>query len=111
MDVSGVEIDLTCVENSAERFPWNGPAGGHPPETALTLGRAVAGAAARVKARNICRKERRTDRDADTPGLAVPHVTAPVLLLGKTSCSATTAAHSVSTGARLTSIAMAKRSR
>src|SRR3954453_5656551 len=47
-------------------------------------GRAVAGAAARVKARNIGREERKADRDADTPGLAAPHVTAPVLLLGKT---------------------------
>ena len=57
---------------------------GHPPETALTLGRAVAGYAARVKARNIGREERKGDRDIDTPGLAVPHITAPVLLLGKT---------------------------
>src|SRR3954447_10628934 len=57
---------------------------GQPPDTALTLGRAVAGSAARVKARNIGREERKTDRDADTPGLAAPHVTAPVLLLGKT---------------------------
>ena len=57
---------------------------GQPADTALTLGRAVAGSAARVKARNIGREERKTDRDADTPGLAVPHVTAPVLLLGKT---------------------------
>ena len=47
---------------------------GHPFETALTLGRAVAGSAARRKA----------DRDAGTPGPGVPHVTAPVLLLGKT---------------------------
>jgi len=57
---------------------------GHPPDTALTLGRAVAGAAARVKARNIGREERRSDRDADTSRLAEVHVTAPVLLLGKT---------------------------
>src|SRR5664279_3706995 len=56
---------------------------GHPAETALTLGRAVAGSAARVKARNIGRDERQADRDADTPALAVVHVTAPVLLLGK----------------------------
>jgi hypothetical protein len=56
---------------------------GHPADTALTLGRAVAGSAARVKARSIGREERRADRDADTPGLAVPHVTAPVFLLGK----------------------------
>jgi hypothetical protein len=57
---------------------------GHPADTALTLGRVVAGAAARVKARNIGREERKADRDADTPELAVVHVTAPVLLLGKT---------------------------
>ena len=56
---------------------------GQPPETALTLGRAVAGAA-HVKARNIGREERKVDRDADTPRLAEVHVTAPVLLLGKT---------------------------
>ena len=41
---------------------------GHPADTALTLGRAVAGSAARVKARNIGREERKADRDADTPG-------------------------------------------
>jgi hypothetical protein len=57
---------------------------GQPFETALTLGRAVAGSAARVKARNIGREERKADQDADTPGLAVVHVTAPVFLLGKT---------------------------
>ncbi|MFL5286627.1 MAG: hypothetical protein ACJ8AW_38050 [Rhodopila sp.] len=57
---------------------------GHPADTALTLGRAVAGAAARVKARAIGREERKADRDADTPRLAEAHVTAPVLLLGKT---------------------------
>jgi len=56
---------------------------GHPRDTALTLGRAVAGSAARVKARNIGREERRADRDADTQRLAEVHVTAPVLLLGK----------------------------
>jgi hypothetical protein len=56
---------------------------GHPAETALTLGRAVAGSAARVKARNIGREERKADRDADTPRLAVQHITAPVFLLGK----------------------------
>jgi hypothetical protein len=58
---------------------------GHPRDTALTLGRAVAGSAARVKARNIGREERRSDRDADTSRLADVHVTAPVLLLGKQS--------------------------
>jgi hypothetical protein len=57
---------------------------GHPADTALTLGRAVAGSAARVKARSTGREERKADRDADTPRLAVQHVTAPVLLLGKT---------------------------
>jgi len=57
---------------------------GHPAETALTLGRAVAGSSARIKARSIGREERKTDRDADIPRLAVQHVTAPVLLLGKT---------------------------
>jgi hypothetical protein len=57
---------------------------GHPADTALTLGRAVAGSSARIKARSIGREERKADRDADTPRLAVQHVTAPVLLLGKT---------------------------
>lgn len=57
---------------------------GHPADTALTLGRAVAGSSARIKARSIGREERKTDRDADTPQLAVQHVTAPVFLLGKT---------------------------
>ena len=56
---------------------------GHPAGTALTLGRAVAGSAARVKARSIGREERKTDRDADTPKLRPDHVTAPVFLLGK----------------------------
>src|SRR3978361_2490686 len=53
---------------------------GHPPDTALTLGRSVAGSAARVKARNSGREERK----ADMPRLREEHVTAPVLLLGKT---------------------------
>ncbi len=53
---------------------------GHPPHTALTLGRAVAGAAARVKVRNIGREERRPENAK----LVEVHVTAPVLLLGKT---------------------------
>jgi hypothetical protein len=57
---------------------------GHPADTALTLGRAVAGSAARVKARNIGRKERKSDRDADRLGLRPDHVTAPAVLLGKT---------------------------
>jgi hypothetical protein len=57
---------------------------GHPPDTALTLGRSVAGSAARVKARNIGREERKADRDAETPRLREEHVTAPVLLLNKT---------------------------
>ena len=57
---------------------------GHPADTALTLGRAVAGSAARVKARNIGREERKADRDADTAKLRSDHVTAPVFLLGKT---------------------------
>jgi hypothetical protein len=56
---------------------------GHPADTALTLGRAVAGSAARVKARTIGREERKADRDADTPRLRLEHVTAPVFLLGK----------------------------
>lgn len=56
---------------------------GHPADTALTLGRAVAGSAARVKARSIGREERKVDRDADTPRLRLEHVTAPVFLLGK----------------------------
>jgi len=53
---------------------------GHPADTALTLGRAVAGSVARVKARNIGLEERK----ADAPTLRPEHVTAPVLLLGKT---------------------------
>jgi len=53
---------------------------GHPADTASTLGRAVAGSAARVKARNIGLEERK----ADTPKPRPEHVTAPVLLLGKT---------------------------
>jgi hypothetical protein len=57
---------------------------GHPADTALTLGRAVAGSSARIKARSIGREERKSDRDADTPRLAVQHVTAPVFLLGQT---------------------------
>jgi hypothetical protein len=57
---------------------------GHPADTALTLGRAVAGSAARVKARNIGREERKADRDADTPRLREEPMTAPVFLLGKT---------------------------
>ena len=57
---------------------------GHPPDTALTLGRSVAGSAARVKARNIGREERKADRDADMARLREEPVTAPVLLLGKT---------------------------
>ena len=57
---------------------------GHPPDTALTLGRAVAGSAAWVKARTIGREERTADRDAETPRLAEIHVTAPAFLLGKT---------------------------
>jgi hypothetical protein len=57
---------------------------GHPTDTALTLGRAVAGFAARVKARSIGWEERQADREADTPRLREQPVTAPVLLLGKT---------------------------
>ena len=56
---------------------------GHPAETALTLGRAVAGSAARVKARNIGRDEREADREAQALRLREQHVTAPVMLLGK----------------------------
>jgi hypothetical protein len=56
---------------------------GHPADTALTLGRAVAGSSARIKARNIGREERQADRDADTPALALAHMTPPVLLPGK----------------------------
>ncbi len=56
---------------------------GHPRDTALTLGRAVAGAAAQVKARSIGREERKADRDADTPRLGMRQVTKPVLLLGR----------------------------
>jgi hypothetical protein len=56
---------------------------GHPKDTALTLGRAVAGSAARVKARSIGREDRKGDRDAETPQLRPDHVTAPIFLLGK----------------------------
>jgi hypothetical protein len=42
---------------------------GHPVDTALTFGRAVAGSAARVMARNIGREERKSDRDADRSGM------------------------------------------
>jgi hypothetical protein len=56
---------------------------GHPKGTALTLGRAVAGSVARVKAQSIGREERKADRGADTPKLRPDHVTAPVFLLGK----------------------------
>ena len=42
---------------------------GHPAATALTLGRAVAGSAARVKARNIGIEERK----ADTPNTRGEH--------------------------------------
>jgi len=58
---------------------------GHPHDTALTFGRAVAGSAARVKARSIGREERKTDREADTPRLREEHVTAPVFVLGRRS--------------------------
>jgi hypothetical protein len=54
---------------------------GQPHDTALTLGRAVAGSAARVKARSIGREEMKSDCDSDTPRLR--HVTAPILLMGK----------------------------
>ena len=57
---------------------------GHPRDTALTLGRAVAGSAARAKARSIGREEHKADRDAEMPRLRQVHVTAPVFLLGKT---------------------------
>ncbi|HEX2939959.1 MAG TPA: hypothetical protein VHO91_02860 [Rhodopila sp.] len=56
---------------------------GQPRETALTLGRAVAGSAARVKARSIGREETQADRDRDTPRSHPAPVTAPVMLLGK----------------------------
>jgi hypothetical protein len=56
---------------------------GQPHETALTFGRAVAGSAARVKARSIGREETKTDRDKETPRLREKHVTAPVMLLGR----------------------------
>jgi hypothetical protein len=57
---------------------------GHPRDTALTLGRAVAGSAARVKARAIGREDRNAGRDNDASGLRDEYVTAPVFLLGKT---------------------------
>jgi hypothetical protein len=57
---------------------------GHPADTALTLGRAVAGSAARVKARSIGREERKAHQGTDTPRPAAEQATTPVLLLGKT---------------------------
>src|SRR5664279_3616192 len=56
---------------------------GHPADTALTLGRAVAGSAAHAKARSIGREQTKADRDAETPRLRVEHVTKPAFLLGK----------------------------
>jgi hypothetical protein len=56
---------------------------GQPPETALTLGRAVAASAARVKARSIGQEEKKAGRGKETPQLREAHVTAPVMLLGK----------------------------
>jgi len=56
---------------------------GHPADTALTLGRAVAGFAARVKARSIGREEPKTNRDADAPGPQPRPATKPAILLGK----------------------------
>ena len=56
---------------------------GHPADTAWTLGRAVAGSAARVQARNLDREERKADRDVDMPRLVVPHATALALMSGK----------------------------
>jgi hypothetical protein len=53
---------------------------GHPADTALTLGRAVAGSTARAKARSTGHEE----RNAETLTPRADHVTAPVLLLGKT---------------------------
>src|SRR5271157_1949531 len=58
---------------------------GHPADTALTLGRAVAGSAARVKARHIGREKRKADRDAETPRLAVARVAARRFCLEKQS--------------------------
>jgi hypothetical protein len=46
---------------------------GQPADTALTLRRAVAGSAARVKARSIGREERKADPDAETPRLRLEH--------------------------------------
>jgi hypothetical protein len=71
IEVNGAPVLTLWAAVVAERL-------GQPPDTALTLGRAVAGSAARVKARNIGREERKAD------ALAEVHVTAPVLLLGKT---------------------------
>lgn len=56
---------------------------GHPPDTALTLGRAVAGFAARVKARSLGREERKADQKAETARPRVEPVTKPAFLLGK----------------------------
>lgn len=56
---------------------------GHPAETALTLGRAVAGFAARVKARSLGREEHKADRNGETTRQRVEAVTKPAFLLGK----------------------------
>lgn len=56
---------------------------GQPRDTALTLGRAVAGSTARVKARNIGREEGPSDWETETPRTRQEPVTAPVTLLGK----------------------------
>jgi hypothetical protein len=54
---------------------------GQPADTAVTLGRAVAGSAAHTKALALGREERKADRHDDRPtGEAV---TAPVVLLGR----------------------------
>jgi hypothetical protein len=56
---------------------------GQPEDTALTLGRAVAGSAARTKARSIGREQSTADKNAETPRIRQEHITAPVFLLGK----------------------------
>jgi hypothetical protein len=52
---------------------------GQPEDTALTLGRAVAGSTART----IGREQSQADKNAETPLLRQEHVSAPVFLLGK----------------------------
>ena len=56
---------------------------GHPTDTALTLGRAVASFAAHVKARSLGREDRQADQGVETARLREKLATKPAFLLGK----------------------------